>query len=165
MPNGTYGGVRGRKTKVGGKLTTFVFLLLYCRDDSTRTSDPYVPNVVRYQLRYIPNPIKNKLLSELVNVNGKTTFKVGSLVFVDDTDFCQFVNHGVDLGSIFLGCSLIGGVTEVADGVPRCLCIILVMQSVTLALASGSLSRFGVCHYFIFLYLVVGRRIELLLRE
>ena len=29
MPNGTYGGVRGRKTKVGGKLTTFVFLLLY----------------------------------------------------------------------------------------------------------------------------------------
>ena len=28
MPNGTYGGVRGRKTKVGGKLTTFVFLLL-----------------------------------------------------------------------------------------------------------------------------------------
>ena len=27
MPNGTYGGVRGRKTKVGGK-TTFVFLLL-----------------------------------------------------------------------------------------------------------------------------------------
>jgi hypothetical protein len=29
MPNGTYGGVRGRKAKVGGKLTTFVFLLLY----------------------------------------------------------------------------------------------------------------------------------------
>ena len=28
--------------------------LLFCRDDSTRTSDPYVPNVVRYQLRYIP---------------------------------------------------------------------------------------------------------------
>ena len=28
MPNGTYGGVRGRKTEVGGKLTTFVFLLL-----------------------------------------------------------------------------------------------------------------------------------------
>ena len=31
------------------------FRLAYsCRDDSTRTSDPYVPNVVRYQLRYIP---------------------------------------------------------------------------------------------------------------
>ena len=28
MPNGTYGGVRGRKTEVGGKLITFVFLLL-----------------------------------------------------------------------------------------------------------------------------------------
>ena len=24
------------------------------RDDQTRTGDPYVPNVVRYQLRYIP---------------------------------------------------------------------------------------------------------------
>ncbi|MEY3941834.1 MAG: hypothetical protein RIR07_720, partial [Bacteroidota bacterium] len=24
------------------------------RDDWTRTSDPYVPNVVRYQLRHIP---------------------------------------------------------------------------------------------------------------
>ena len=32
----------------------------FCRDDSTRTSDPYVPNVVRYQLRYIPLK-KNKL--------------------------------------------------------------------------------------------------------
>ena len=30
--------------------------LLCSRDDSTRTSDPYVPNVVRYQLRYIPMP-------------------------------------------------------------------------------------------------------------
>ena len=28
--------------------------LLYCRDEATRTPDPYVPNVVRYQLRYIP---------------------------------------------------------------------------------------------------------------
>ena len=30
----------------------------YCcsagRDEATRTPDPYVPNVVRYQLRYIP---------------------------------------------------------------------------------------------------------------
>ena len=25
-----------------------------CRDEATRTPDPYVPNVVRYQLRYIP---------------------------------------------------------------------------------------------------------------
>ena len=28
--------------------------LLFCRDEATRTPDPYVPNVVRYQLRYIP---------------------------------------------------------------------------------------------------------------
>ena len=28
--------------------------LLLCRDEATRTPDPYVPNVVRYQLRYIP---------------------------------------------------------------------------------------------------------------
>ena len=30
------------------------FLPFFCRDDRTRTGDPYVPNVVRYQLRYIP---------------------------------------------------------------------------------------------------------------
>ena len=28
--------------------------LSLCRDDKIRTCDPYVPNVVRYQLRYIP---------------------------------------------------------------------------------------------------------------
>ncbi len=27
---------------------------LLCRNEATRTPDPYVPNVVRYQLRYIP---------------------------------------------------------------------------------------------------------------
>ena len=27
---------------------------LLCRDEAIRTPDPYVPNVVRYQLRYIP---------------------------------------------------------------------------------------------------------------
>ena len=29
-------------------------LLPASRDEATRTPDPYVPNVVRYQLRYIP---------------------------------------------------------------------------------------------------------------
>ena len=29
-------------------------MLSCCRDEATRTPDPYVPNVVRYQLRYIP---------------------------------------------------------------------------------------------------------------
>ena len=33
-----------------------MLLLLICRDEATRTPDPYVPNVVRYQLRYIPMP-------------------------------------------------------------------------------------------------------------
>ena len=35
-----------------------LFLLIYIfgRDDVTRTRDPYVPNVVRYQLRYISIP-------------------------------------------------------------------------------------------------------------
>ena len=28
------------------------------RDEATRTPDPYVPNVVRYQLRYIPIAVK-----------------------------------------------------------------------------------------------------------
>ena len=38
------------------KLTTdkqFVSLG-FCRKEATRTPDPYVPNVVRYQLRYFP---------------------------------------------------------------------------------------------------------------
>lgn len=34
-------------------------LVLLCRGDQTRTGDPYVPNVVRYQLRY--TPIRNVL--------------------------------------------------------------------------------------------------------
>ena len=31
------------------------------RDEATRTPDPYVPNVVRYQLRYIPMPNEGQL--------------------------------------------------------------------------------------------------------
>ncbi len=31
-----------------------LMLLSFGRDEATRTPDPYVPNVVRYQLRYIP---------------------------------------------------------------------------------------------------------------
>ena len=41
---------RGIKTKIGREL----LLLPIRRDEATRTPDPYVPNVVRYQLRYIP---------------------------------------------------------------------------------------------------------------
>ena len=32
----------------------FSLLAVLCRNEATRTPDPYVPNVVRYQLRYIP---------------------------------------------------------------------------------------------------------------
>ena len=39
--------------RVQKKATTEKRLSL-CRDDKIRTCDPYVPNVVRYQLRYIP---------------------------------------------------------------------------------------------------------------
>ena len=38
------------------KFTQFRVNFFLCRDDPTRTDDPYVPNVVRYQLRYIPIP-------------------------------------------------------------------------------------------------------------
>ena len=31
------------------------------RDEATRTPDPYVPNVVRYQLRYIPIALRDSL--------------------------------------------------------------------------------------------------------
>ena len=33
--------------------------IAFGRDEATRTPDPYVPNVVRYQLRYIPMPKTN----------------------------------------------------------------------------------------------------------
>ena len=33
------------------------FILPFCRKEATRTPDPYVPNVVRYQLRYFPKLI------------------------------------------------------------------------------------------------------------
>ena len=36
---------------------TFVVFIFKCRNEATRTPDPYVPNVVRYQLRYIPSLI------------------------------------------------------------------------------------------------------------
>ena len=34
--------------------TRFASSITLCRNEATRTPDPYVPNVVRYQLRYIP---------------------------------------------------------------------------------------------------------------
>ena len=37
-------------------------LPLFCRNEATRTPDPYVPNVVRYQLRYFPIAMQNYVL-------------------------------------------------------------------------------------------------------
>ena len=61
---------------------TMCLVSFFSRDDSTRTSDPYVPNVVRYQLRYIPLLIKHKLLGELVDVNLATALEDRRLVFL-----------------------------------------------------------------------------------
>ena len=35
------------------------YLGFVCRKEATRTPDPYVPNVVRYQLRYFPIAVQN----------------------------------------------------------------------------------------------------------
>ena len=104
-------------------------------------------------------------LRELVDVDLEAALEVGGLVLVDNADLREFVDHSVHLRSTLLGSFLVSGVAEVADRVPRSLCIIVVMQSVPLVLARSPLCGFRVCHYFIFLFLVVGRRIELLLRE
>ena len=42
-----------------------------CRNEATRTPDPYVPNVVRYQLRYIPSLAAAKILQKLIIHNRK----------------------------------------------------------------------------------------------
>ena len=47
--------VTSSKKKSGKGKCSFVAL---GRDEATRTPDPYVPNVVRYQLRYIPIALK-----------------------------------------------------------------------------------------------------------
>ena len=47
----------GQNKKSGGSLLT-LRLTDIGRDEATRTPDPYVPNVVRYQLRYIPIAVK-----------------------------------------------------------------------------------------------------------
>lgn len=158
-------GFCGKKTgpKISGPAFYFVpkCIGFFGRDDPTRTDDPYVPNVVRYQLRYIPM----RPLRKLVDVLGETALQVGGLVFVDQTDFGKFVNHCVNFRSAFLRSFLVGCVSQVAYRVPCRLRIISVMQTAPFALANGLFCRCSVCHCFIFYILVVGRRIELLLRE
>ncbi len=114
------------RQKVGATTPTF------CRDDPTRTDDPYVPNVVRYQLRYIPIAfpgfvLKGSLgrlpfdvpLCEFVDVNRDAALEVGGLVPVNDPDLREFVNHLVNLREAFLGGLPVCGVTDRADRVPR----------------------------------------------
>ncbi len=46
-----------KEKEINGLTFQSVNLFFFCRNEATRTPDPYVPNVVRYQLRYIP-PLK-----------------------------------------------------------------------------------------------------------
>ena len=50
-----------------------------CRDEATRTPDPYVPNVVRYQLRYIPISRFFFTISALDFLAGRSFMEVNSL--------------------------------------------------------------------------------------
>ena len=43
-----------KKSNAANEIFAAFDFLLLCRNEATRTPDPYVPNVVRYQLRYIP---------------------------------------------------------------------------------------------------------------
>ena len=48
-----------------------------CRNEATRTPDPYVPNVVRYQLRYIPIA----LVSSRLRCKGRYNFGIAKEYF------------------------------------------------------------------------------------
>ena len=48
---------------------------LRCRDEATRTPDPYVPNVVRYQLRYIPISLPLQALFSEIACKGTAIFR------------------------------------------------------------------------------------------
>ena len=52
----------------------------FSRDEATRTPDPYVPNVVRYQLRYIP--IAQKRLQSYTFFSNYAHFFLFFLIFV-----------------------------------------------------------------------------------
>ena len=51
----------GRNLKNLIKNWSTILYKVFGRDEATRTPDPYVPNVVRYQLRYIPSNEKKLL--------------------------------------------------------------------------------------------------------
>ena len=67
--------MRIKEREVAKCLTTSLFS---GRDEATRTPDPYVPNVVRYQLRYIPKPaITGGFLKPAAKVRKKVKRKKG----------------------------------------------------------------------------------------
>lgn len=65
---------------------------LFCRDEATRTPDPYVPNVVRYQLRYIPM----RFLLFAVSGKPKSICKGTSFFANRNKKPCLFVFYGVN---------------------------------------------------------------------
>ena len=83
---------------------------------------------MRYQLRYIPK--KNKPLGELVDVYLETALEIGSLVLVDNSNLCKFIDHCVNLGSILLGLCLVCYITKIAD---RSVASILMKETMWLA--------------------------------
>ena len=55
-----------QKRKSATPLETQCVADCFGRDEATRTPDPYVPNVVRYQLRYIPIPNEGQLQTAIL---------------------------------------------------------------------------------------------------
>lgn len=66
----------------------FCSFVAFCRNEATRTPDPYVPNVVRYQLRYIPFlfcECKGKAFFEIKRISQKICRK-----FVESKNMSTF---------------------------------------------------------------------------
>ena len=82
--------------------TTYLLLGFKCRDEATRTPDPYVPNVVRYQLRYIPilRVQSYGVFLKYVQEKGIFLFFMLTIVFSELQEFVTLANkHGL-LGRI-----------------------------------------------------------------
>ena len=58
----------------------------FCRNEATRTPDPYVPNVVRYQLRYIPIGLIKNLFFKTGCKNSKITGVVPIFLIKQETN-------------------------------------------------------------------------------
>ena len=76
---------------------------LRCRDEATRTPDPYVPNVVRYQLRYIPilRVQRYALFLNYVHEKGIFLFFMLSIVTAELVELIAFANVSWFLGTVY----------------------------------------------------------------